>query len=182
MDLSLVSIQARAGILSVRRAGCTLLRCNRAGCNLFATSLNEGMSLRTVSIGSNDRGRSHLQGILSGESLAAIFTIERLDRIMDLLVSLQVVVSVEARQTFLAFERTVIMCTRYAMSWRRRVSTMHLLNAGNVATVKSRDHRRLHAAHHGHLVIWAMDIRHNRSAHRWNGIRWIRLSGVVEMR
>ena len=86
---------------------------------------------------------------------------EWLDRKVYPLVSLQVMISVEALRTLIAFERTFIMrCLRWC--------TIHLLHLGRMATVEPRDypgHATIWHADHGHLTVRVVHIGHDRTTH-----------------
>jgi hypothetical protein len=48
----------------------------------------------------------------------------------------------------------------------RRMPAVHLLHAGHVATVETRENAWLHATEQRHLAARVVDVRHHRSVHR----------------
>lgn len=62
----------------------------------------------------NVGGNAHLQRILPREALLAVPARERLHRQMDPLMSLQIMIPVEALRTLIALERPIVLLLRLA--------------------------------------------------------------------
>ena len=105
--------------------------------------------------------KTHLECILSRETFVTMSTREGFDRKVYPFMSLEIVISVEALWTLIAFERAFIV-------WCLRWCSVHLLHLCRVPTVETGNHAR-HAtvwhADHCHLPIRAVHVRHDRTAH-----------------
>lgn len=83
---------------------------------------------------------SYLQGILAREALVAVAAGEGLDGQVDALVTLQVVVAVEALWALIASERSVVLWAGLL-----RVVTIHSVHVRGVSAVEGH-HSRRHAS------------------------------------
>lgn len=104
-----------------------------------------------------------LEGILAGETLIAVGARERLHRQMNSLVSLQIVISIEALRALVALKRSIGSLSGHSM--RGLVGPIEMLSTGDMSTVESREETRLHATHHGHGTVRTMYIGHDRPIH-----------------
>ena len=104
---------------------------------------------------------------------------ERLNSQMNPLMTLQVVISIEALRALVTLERTVVR----GLLLLRMVS-IHMLHASGVSTVETRHHPMRHSAHQSQLSVRIVDVRQYRSWKRitakrtliWKGrLRWRRL-------
>lgn len=108
-------------------------------------------------------------------------TWKRLHRQMNALMSLQVVIPVEALRALIALERPVVGRPRLVEGvWR--MPAVHLLHAGHVATVEARENARLHAAQQRHLAVRTVDVRHDRPVHCRQRIRRPGLARIAQVR
>jgi hypothetical protein len=69
---------------------------------------------------------------------------------MNALMSLQIVVAVEALRTLIAFERSVVLRVRLSL----RVVAVHVLHVRCVSTVVCWHHRGWHTADQSELAVW----------------------------
>jgi hypothetical protein len=74
--------------------------------------------------------------------------------------SLQIVISVERLRTLITLEWPIILLL--LLAWMTHV---HVLSH-----VLLRIAWHVHSPNHLHLIAWAMDIGHDRSAHGWQSI------------
>ncbi len=102
---------------------------------------------------------TYLEGILSREALVAMTTREWLDSQMNSLVSLQVVVPVEALGALVASEGSVVLRVWLRMS-------IHVVHLCGVAAVEVWDHTSWYSAHgmtgedcctsHAGVAVWSI--------------------------
>lgn len=97
-------------------------------------------------------GWTYLESVLTGEALVAVAAGERLDGKMYALVSLEVVIPIEALRTLVASEWSVVR--RVRLCWVMRV---HLLHRG-VSTGVWHCHAWSHAVHECKLATWVADV------------------------
>ena len=97
---------------------------------------------------------AYLERIFPAEALVAVATRERLDRQVDPLVPLQIVVSVEALRALIAFERPVNRLLT-------RLRPVHVLHVSSVAGVENRSS----VVAYGHVLAWRVHARHHRDVH-----------------
>ena len=95
---------------------------------------------------------------------------ERLDGQVNPLMTLQVMVAVEALGALVAFERSVGGGPRKA-GMGHWVRSIQMLRAGDMSTVETGKDARLHASHHRHGTIRAVDIGHDGPGHGGEGVR-----------
>lgn len=120
-------------------------------------------------------GKAYLESIFPRKALLTEPAREGLHREMYPFMPFQVVVSIKALGTLIAFEGSLVM--RCGL----RISVYLLLQMCCVAAIVASHHSTrktmtLHA-HQTHGIIWVMDVRHDWSAHvcrgthrRWEGI------------
>lgn len=106
--------------------------------------------------------KSYLQCILAGEALVTVTTGEWLDRQMNALVPLEIVVAVEALRALIAFERSVVLRVWLSLG----MVSIHMLHMRCVATVVCRHHRRRHATNQSKLAVRVADVGQDRSWQR----------------
>ena len=99
------------------------------------------------------RSFTYLQRILSREALVAVGARERLDCQVDPLVSLQIVVAVEALRALIALEWPVGRGRLLV-----RVVSHEVWHLSCVPTVESRHHARVHTDQ-CKSTVWVLDIR-----------------------
>lgn len=99
---------------------------------------------------------------------------------MDSLVTLEIVIAIEALGTLIALEWPVGGRGRHAMVWW--VSAIKVLCTGHVTAVEPRQKPWLHATHHRHRVIGAVNVRHDGTIHRRQGVRRPWLAGKCQRR
>jgi len=111
-----------------------------------------------------------LQCVLAGKALITMSAREGLDSQMNPLMTLQVMIAVEALGALVAFERSVCGGPGKAGvgHWVRSVQ---MLRAGDVSTVETGKDARLHASHHRHGTIRAVDVGHSGPGHGGKGVR-----------
>jgi hypothetical protein len=125
--------------------------------SVFATAFDQDMPLwGNVRAHIMNKGmvRSYLQSILAGETLVTMTARERLNRQMDALMALQVVIAVEALWALIALEGTVIMRRLLSLM---RVVVVHMLQAGRVSTVEV-DQSLWQTSHQHWRTIWIVEI------------------------
>lgn len=122
-----------------------------------------------VSGGSQSTGRTYLQRVLAREALIAVRAGERFHGQMNPLMTLEIVVAVEALRTLVAFEWPVGSRHWYTMVWW--VGPIEMLCTSHMTAVEPRQKPCLYATHHRHRAIGAVHVRHNRSVHRWQRVR-----------
>lgn len=89
---------------------------------------------------------------------------ERLHCKMNSLMALQVVVPIEALWTLVTFERSVLR----RRLLRRRIPLRAIHRVGCIATVEVHwEEACIHVSNHGHVCPRTMEVRHDRSGHRW---------------
>lgn len=94
---------------------------------------------------------------------------------MNPLVTLEIVVAIEALRTLVALEWPIGSWHSHTMVWW--VGPIQMLCTGQMTAVKPWQKPCLHATHHGHRAIRAVHIRHDRSIHRREGVRRPWLAG-----
>lgn len=133
--------------------------------------LDKNMSLEShISITTHKwRADTHLERVFPRKALVAVIARERFDGKMDPLVSLQIMISIEALRTLITFERPIM---RWCLLRRiRPLLAVHTLRIGGVATVEPHgQHTSLHVAHHGHLCPRTVNVGHDRTRHGWQRI------------
>lgn len=96
--------------------------------------------------------RTYLESVLPREALVAVSARVRLDRKMYALVTLQIVVSVEALRALVATERPV--CLRVRLGYVVAVKLLH----GSVSAVVMHWHGVSHAVDQSHRAVRVADI------------------------
>ena len=86
---------------------------------------------------------------------------EGLDRQVNALVSLQIMIAVEALRALIALERPVILRTGLNL----RVSVK--LQVRSVATIETWHHSTRHTPNECHLTVWVADVAKNWT---WHGV------------
>jgi len=90
-------------------------------------------------------------------------TRERLDRKMDPLMALQIVIAIEALWALITFERPISGCRLHLLRW---LTAVHCLCICRIAAVVPRgDHALLYSTNHGHLSIGTVDVGHDWAWH-----------------
>lgn len=97
--------------------------------------------------------RTNLQRVLARETLIAVPARERLDRQMDPLMPLEVMVAVEALRTLIAAERAVVLRARL-----RRVVSVQLLHVRGVPAVEASGHHAVVHADHLEVAVGVVDV------------------------
>lgn len=104
-------------------------------------------------------------------------TREWLYRQMNSLVSLEIMIAVEALRTLITLERTIWGWRGKTVGWR--VASIEVLGICHMTAVESRQKSRLHTPHHSHRTIRAVDVGHHGSVHRRKGVRRPGLAGRI---
>lgn len=125
--------------------------------------------------------KTYLQCILAREALVTVCARERLHGQVNSLMTLQIMIPVEALGALITLERSVGGWTRHTMvgCW---VRSIEMLRVGDVSTIESRQNARLHSSHHRHGTIRAVDIGHDRARHCGERIRRPRLAREAQWR
>lgn len=132
------------------------------------------------------RGEYHastnLQSIFPRETLLAVIAREGLDGQVDPLMTLQVVIPIEALRTLITFEGAVVGRSGLPVSrMMRGMATIHMLHIRQVATVVPREKARLEIAHERHLPARVVDIGHDGPVHGGKRVRRPRTS-IAQLR
>lgn len=92
---------------------------------------------------------------------------ERLDRKVDPLMPLQIVIAVEALRALVAFKRAIVVRSRLSMGRMVRwVPPVQMLHAGQMAAGETGHKSLLDIAHQRHLPAGIVHVRHDGSVHR----------------
>lgn len=117
---------------------------------------------------------TNLERVLAGEALIAMAARERLDGQMYPLVSLEVVVAVEALWALIASERSVVLWVGLL-----RMVAIQLVHGRGVTAVERWHHAMRHAASHQcNWTVWLVDIgehRHRVAVRSMLGVLWLLL-------
>lgn len=97
----------------------------------------------------------YLQSVFTREAFIAVSAWEWFDCEMYPLVSLQIVVSIEALWALIALKRSVVL--RIGLVSLRMA--VHLLNVGCVPAVETRDHSTGHSSDKRKLTVWITNVR-----------------------
>lgn len=99
-------------------------------------------------------GSADLEGIFARETLVAVAARERLDGQVNSLMSLQVMIPVEALWALVASERSVVLCI-----WLLWVVAIQLMHLGCMATIEAWHHAVWHSAsNQGKLTVRVCNV------------------------
>lgn len=110
-------------------------------------------------------GASYLQRIFARETLVAVTARERLDRQVDPLMTLQVVVPVEALRALIALERAIV---RWCLVGSRMCLAVDVAHTRRVPAIRESGHHAavVHATDQRELAVRVVNVRKDGSGER----------------
>ena len=130
------------------------------GIRNLAAALDQDVPLITVSTYISTLAPhwpTYLECILSREALVALCTGKRLDRQVDPLVALEIMVTIEALRALIAFEWSVVRGLLLMLG-----VTQEMRNSGRVPAVEALHHPGMHTTHQRELPVRVIHVRKNR--------------------